>query len=72
MTDTQTNLIIKIIYIIGAVMIITGAIFKIQHYQYGNSILIFGFVIESITSSYDNSRLKKRIKKMEEQINYKN
>ena len=72
MTDTQTNLIIKIIYIIGTLMIITGAIFKILHYQNGYSILIVGFVIEGIISSYDNSRLKKRIKKLEEEINYKN
>ena len=69
MNDTKIDLMIKIFYVIGAITILIGAIFKIQHYQYGNSILIIGFVIESMIFSYDNSRLKKRIKKLEEQIN---
>ena len=72
MTEKQTNLIIKIFYIIGAVMIIIGAIFKIQHYPLGNSILIFGFILESMISSYDKSRLEKKIKKLEEQIKKEN
>ncbi len=72
MTEKQTNLIIKIGYIIGAGMIIIGAIFKIQHYPLGNTILIFGFVLESMIGAYDKSRLEKKIKKLEEQIKKEN
>ena len=72
MTEAQTNLIIRVTYFIGSTMVITGAIFNIQHYKIGNSILIFGFIIGSIAASYENYRLKERVKKLEEQINNKN
>ncbi|WP_321372227.1 LapA family protein [uncultured Draconibacterium sp.] len=68
MTDKQVTTVIGIIYSIGAVMVLVGAFFRLQHYPHGLSILFSGFVLGTVTSSYDVFRLKKKIKRLEKQL----
>lgn len=71
MTEKQVTSVIGIIYFIAAVMVLAGAFFKLQHYPNGLSILLFGFMLGAVTSSFDTFRLKKKIKRLEEQLNQK-
>ena len=71
MTEKQVTSVIGIIYFIAAVMVLAGAFVKLQHYPNGLSILLFGFMLGAVTSSFDTFRLKKKIKRLEEQLNQK-
>jgi predicted ABC-type exoprotein transport system permease subunit len=71
MTDKQINSIINIVYVVSSIMVIIGAILKIQHSPNGLSILIIGFILGTITSSFDTYRLKQKIKRLEELIKLK-
>nr|WP_319572565.1 LapA family protein [uncultured Draconibacterium sp.] len=68
MTDKQVTAVIGIFYSIGAVMVLVGAFFRLQHYPNGLSILFLGFMLGAVTSSFDTFRLKKKIKRLEEQL----
>jgi len=72
MTDKQANTVIGIIYTIAAVLVLIGAFFTIQHYPNGFSILIIGFILGNVISAVETSRLKKKIKILEEEIKPKN
>ena len=67
MTEKKVNTAIGVIYMVATLMVMVGALLKLQHHPNGFSILIFGFIIGSITSSIDNHRLKQKIKRLEEQ-----
>jgi EamA domain-containing membrane protein RarD len=71
MTEKQVTSVIGILNFIAAVMVLTGALFKLQHYPNGLSLLLFGFILGAVVSSYDTYRLKKKIKRLEEQLNQK-
>ncbi|MCK3684235.1 hypothetical protein [Maribellus sp. YY47] len=62
MTEKQVNSIIGVIYSIAAIMVLAGAFFKVQHYPNGLSILLYGFMLGTVTSTFDTIRLKKKIK----------
>jgi hypothetical protein len=47
---------------------VIGAIFRLQHWQYGYQILWIGFISFFILSSYEIKRLKKIIKLQEENL----
>ena len=68
MTEKQLTAVIGIFYSIGAVMVLVGAFFRLQHYPNGLSILFLGFMLGAVTSSFDTFRLKKKIKRLEEQL----
>ena len=68
MTDKQVTAVIGIFYSIGAVMVLVGAFFRLQHYPNGLSLLFLGFMLGAVTSSVDTFRLKKKIKRLEEQL----
>ncbi|MDX8339126.1 hypothetical protein SLH46_08050 [Draconibacterium sp. IB214405] len=68
-TENQVTTVIGIIYAIAALMVLTGAFFRLQHYPNGISILLFGFMLGAIISSVDTVRLKKKIKRLEAQLN---
>ena len=68
MTEKQVTAVIGIFYSIGAVMVLVGAFFRLQHYPNGLSILFLGFMLGAVTSSVDTFRLKKKIKRLEEQL----
>lgn len=71
MNDKQVNNLLKIFYGIATLMVLTGAYFKIQHYSNGGTILIIGFIMGSIVTSFDITRLKKRNKYLEEKLKEK-
>jgi uncharacterized membrane protein len=60
--------VISAFYFISALLVILGAFFRLQHYPHGYSILILGFILGTIISTAGNSRLKKKIKQLEDQI----
>lgn len=71
MDDRQINTLLKIFYGIAALLVLTGAYFKIQHYSHAMTILAIGLIIGSIVSGFDTTRLKKRNKYLEEKIKEK-
>lgn len=71
MNAKNENSIIGIFYAVATIMVLVGAFFKIQHYPNGSSVLIFGFMLGTVTSSFNNYRLKQKIKRLEEQIEQK-
>jgi hypothetical protein len=71
MTEKQVTSVIGIFYSIAAVMVISGAFLKLQHYPNGLSLLLLGFMLGTVISSYDTFRLKNKIKRLEEQLNQK-
>ena len=71
MTDKQITAVIGIFYSIGAVMVLVGAFFRLQHYPNGLSLLFLGFMLGAVSSSVDTFRLKKKIKRLEEQLKQK-
>lgn len=72
MNEKRIDRLIGIFYSISALLVLLGAFFRIQHYPNGLSILIIGFMAGTATSWVDSFRLKKKIKKLEEQIRHQN
>ena len=66
MNDKTIDRIISIFTGLAAAAILMGALFKLQHYPYGNQIVWGGFIAQFVFSSIEISRLKKTIKKLEE------
>lgn len=71
MTDKQVNTTVGILYIAAAGLVVAGAFLMLQHHPYGLRILLAGFIAGSLISSFHTSRLKKKIKRLEEQLNGK-
>jgi uncharacterized membrane protein YciS (DUF1049 family) len=71
MTDKQVNTTVGILYIIATSLVLTGAFLMLQHHPYGMRILLAGFIAGSLISSFETFRLKKKIKRLEEQLNRK-
>lgn len=65
MRNKKTDKLMDVLLGIAAFAILLGALFKIQHYPYGNQILYFGFMASFILGSIEISRLKKIIKGLE-------
>ena len=55
----------KLIYGLGSVVVIAGSLMKILHLQYGNAILLSGFIGMSIFQAWHVTSLQKRIKELE-------
>ncbi len=68
MNDKKNDALIGKFYGISSAAVLLGAFFKLQHYPYGIEILIGGFVLGTIVSFYDTYRLKKKVKRLEEQL----
>jgi len=66
MTNQQISTSIKILYVTASIIIIGGAILRIQHYPHGMLISLIGFVLGTITQIIDSSRAKRRTKEIEE------
>jgi len=67
MSETNLNKLMNGLLMLSALVILLGALFKIQHYPYGNQLLWGGFMAQFIFSSIEMSRLKKIIKNLKEQ-----
>jgi hypothetical protein len=68
MTNKQIEKLMSVLLVISAFLILIGAFFKLLHYPNGNLILWIGFVASFVLSSFEISRLKKIIKKLENKI----
>ena len=50
---------------LGATLVIIGAIMKISHLAYGNSIIFLGLIVSIVFQAWFVSQLKKKIKELE-------
>ena len=48
MNDTRIDRIINILYAAAAISVLLGAFFRLQHYPYGNYLLLGGFILGTI------------------------
>ena len=71
MNEKRINSLIGVTYNLSAILVIIGAFFKLQHDPHGLSLIITGFMLGSIISWVDNYRLKKKVKRLEEQLQIK-
>lgn len=58
----------NLIYSIGCILIIAGALMKILHLPYANSIFVIAFVGMSVFQSWHVTKLRKRIKELESKL----
>jgi len=58
----------KLIYSIGSVIIIIGALMKILHLPYANTVLISDFIVIFFYQNWHVAQLKKRIKELEDKL----
>ena len=65
MNNISTNKLMNILLGISSGMIIIGALFKLQHYPYGNLIFTIGILTNLILSGIEIQRLRQIIKKNE-------
>ncbi|HKJ42339.1 MAG TPA: hypothetical protein VKA27_09590 [Sunxiuqinia sp.] len=68
MTRKQTDKLMQIVLISTGLLILLGAIFKLQHYPYGDSIIWIGIWATIFLSSYEIKRLRKIINMLEKQL----
>lgn len=50
MNEKKINRLINLLYGIGAISVILGSIFRLQHYPYGNYLLLGGAVLGVIAA----------------------
>ena len=48
MNDQRIDRIINILYAAAAISVLLGAFFRLQHYPYGNYLLLGGFILGTI------------------------
>lgn len=65
MNNKQTENLMKVLLGISALLILAGALFKLEHYPHGNLMLWIGFISSFALSSFEIYRLRKIIKKLE-------
>jgi hypothetical protein len=56
----------NLIYVIAAILMIVGVIFKIQHYSSAYLLMFLGFIVGGFADRLEIRILKKRIKELEE------
>ncbi len=66
MSESNLNNLMNFLLTLSAMAILIGALFKVQHWPYGDTLLWSGFVSQSILGSIEISRLKKIIKKLDD------
>jgi len=65
MSNELVGKIMKSLLFISTLAILAGALFKLQHWAYGEQILMSGFIVNFILRGYEISRLKKIVSKYE-------
>ncbi|MGQ7868383.1 GldL-related protein [Sunxiuqinia sp. sy24] len=65
MTREQTDSLMGMLLNTSVALVLIGAFFKLQHYPYGNLILWTGFISGLLIQSFEIKRLKRIIKKLE-------
>ena len=66
MNRKQVEKLIRVFTFISSLLILTGAIFQLQHYPYGEIILWIGILLTFLLNSWEIGILKRRIKELEE------
>lgn len=61
------NKLMKYLILISSIAVFVGAIFQLQHYPFGDIVLMFGLLSHFIISSFEISRLKNKIADSEKQ-----
>ena len=54
----------KYLILISALAVFVGAIFELQHYPFGDLVLMFGLLSHFLISSFEINRLKKMNEKL--------
>ncbi len=67
MSNEMINKLMKSLLAISALAILAGALFKLQHWPYGEHILTYGFMANFVLSAYEINRLRKIISKSEKE-----
>jgi len=67
MSNELFGKIMKSLLVISALAILAGALFKLQHWAYGNELLKWGIIANLVLSAYEISRLRKIISKSEKE-----
>ena len=65
MSKEMMDKLMKTLLFISALAIFAGALFKLQHWLYGNQLLVTGFLANFLLGSFEISRLRKIITKFE-------
>jgi len=63
MSNELYGKIVKSLLLLSTLAILGGALFKIQHWSYGNELLKWGILANLVLSAYEISRLRKIISK---------
>lgn len=64
MNNETIGKLMKVLIAISALTILAGALFKLQHWAYGDIILMTGLIANFGLSSYEINRLKSIISKL--------
>lgn len=67
MENKQIERLMNVLYGASAVILLTGAFFKLMHYPYGNLLFWIGLWGGFIVSRIEVNRLKKVINKMKDE-----
>lgn len=62
MSGKQVEKLMNVLFAISSLAILVGALFQLQHYPYGNQIMMFGFISDMGLSGYEINRLRKIIR----------
>jgi len=65
MSKVQKDRLLRLLYGISALLVLTGALVKLQHLQNGDLFLFTGFISGSLISAFEIYGLKKIIKEFE-------
>ena len=63
MSNELFGKIMKSLLLLSILAILAGALFKLQHWTYGNELLKWGILANLVLSAYEISRLRKIISK---------
>ena len=62
MNEKVQGKLLAILIPISASLVLAGALMKLSHILYGDLLLIWGFILSTVFSSWEISRLKKIIR----------
>lgn len=65
MKKENQDKLFRLFHAVSALLVLTGAFFKLQHLPNGDLILIVGFISGSVVSAVEISGLKRKIKELE-------
>lgn len=65
MKRETVNKLMDILISTSAILILIGVLFRVQHWAHGNQILWVGLISQMLLSTFEISRLKRIIKKIE-------